>query len=74
MKMKVVDFYKQELVKRGYGSDPAQQAAIDRLQVCQDEWFAYKDVRSNTLKKWCAFLIYLVVFIYGVEWGAENHF
>jgi cell division protein ZapE len=55
MKMKVIDFYKQELVKRGYGSDPAQQAAIDRLQVCQDEWFAYKDVRSNTLKKMVRF-------------------
>jgi cell division protein ZapE len=53
--MKVVDFYKQELVKRGYGSDPAQQAAIDRLQVCQDEWFAYKDVRSNALKKMVRF-------------------
>ena len=53
--MKVIEFYKQELSKRGYGSDPAQQAAIDRLQVCQDEWLSYKEVRSNKLAKMVRF-------------------
>lgn len=49
--MKVTEFYKQELAKRGYGSDSAQQAAIDRLQQCQDDWLAYKEVRSGKLAK-----------------------
>jgi cell division protein ZapE len=53
--IKVVDFYQQQLIKRGYSSDSAQLAVIDRLQVCQDEWFAYKDVRSNTLTKMVRF-------------------
>lgn len=49
--MKVTEFYKEQLVKRGYGTDPAQQAAIDRLQTCQDEWLSYKEVRSGTISK-----------------------
>jgi cell division protein ZapE len=49
--MKVIDFYQQVLIKRGYGSDPAQQAAIDRLQISQDEWQAYKDVRGGPIAK-----------------------
>jgi cell division protein ZapE len=49
--VKVTEFYKQELAKRGYGSDSAQQAAIDRLQKCQDDWLAYKEVRSGKLSK-----------------------
>ena len=53
--MKVTEFYKQELVKRGYGSDAAQQAAIDRLQVCQNEWLSYKEVRSGKLAKMVRF-------------------
>ena len=51
--MKVIDFYQQELIKRGYGSDPAQQAAIDRLQISQDEWQAYKDVWQNNRSNCC---------------------
>jgi cell division protein ZapE len=53
--MKVTEFYKQELVKRGYGSDVAQKAAIDRLQICQDEWLSYKEVRSGKLAKMVRF-------------------
>ena len=49
--MKVTEYYTVELSKRGYGSDPAQQAAIDRLQQCQDEWLSYKEVRSGTFSK-----------------------
>ena len=53
--MKVTEFYQQELAKRGYGSDAAQQAAIDRLQRCQDEWLSYKEVRSGKLAKMVRF-------------------
>ncbi|MBU3600696.1 cell division protein ZapE [Polynucleobacter sp. 30F-ANTBAC] len=53
--MKVTEFYKQELVKRGYGSDAAQNAAIDRLQLCQDQWLSYKEVRSGKLAKMMRF-------------------
>ena len=53
--MKVTEFYQQELAKRGYGSDAAQQAAINRLQRCQDEWLSYKEVRSGKLAKMMRF-------------------
>ena len=53
--MKVTQFYKQELAKRGYGSDAAQQGAIDRLQRCQDEWLSYKEIRSGKISKMMRF-------------------
>jgi len=53
--MKVTQFYEQELAKRGYTSDSAQQTAIDRLQRCQDEWLAYKEVRSGKIAKMVRF-------------------
>jgi len=43
--------YKAELQKRGYRSDPAQLRAVAALQRCADDWTAYKDRRSNRLKK-----------------------
>ena len=49
--MKTIEFYQQELKERGYQSDPAQLRAVERLQECEDEWIAYKEIRSNTLKK-----------------------
>ena len=49
--MKTIEFYQQELKARGYQSDPAQLRAVERLQKCEDEWIAYKEIRSNTLKK-----------------------
>ena len=49
--MKTIEFYQQELKERGYQSDPAQLCAVERLQECEDEWIAYKEIRSNTLKK-----------------------
>ncbi|MDH6155431.1 cell division protein ZapE [Polynucleobacter sphagniphilus] len=49
--MKALEYYHQELKARGYHTDPAQLAAIERLQVCEDEWIAYKEIRSNRLKK-----------------------
>ena len=47
----VRDAYQAELKARGYQSDPAQLRAVDALQRCADDWAAYKDKRSNSLKK-----------------------
>ncbi len=49
--MKVADFYYQECKARGYQPDPAQEQAIVRLQQCEDQWVAYKEIRSNALTK-----------------------
>ena len=49
--MKTIEYYQQELKTRGYQSDPAQLRAVERLQQCEDEWIAYKDIRSSGLKK-----------------------
>ena len=49
--MKTIEYYQQELKTRGYHSDPAQLRAVERLQQCEDEWIAYKEIRSNNLKK-----------------------
>ena len=49
--MKTIEYYHQELEARGYQSDPAQLRAVERLQECEDEWIAYKEIRSNNLKK-----------------------
>ncbi|RXV73659.1 cell division protein ZapE [Burkholderia stabilis] len=49
--MNVTEYYTRELTTRGYQSDPAQRAAVDRLQRCFDEWVEYKARRSNAFKK-----------------------
>jgi len=49
--LKTIEFYQQELKTRGYQCDPAQLLAVERLQECEDEWIAYKEIRSNNLKK-----------------------
>jgi cell division protein ZapE len=43
--------YEAALKERGYTSDPAQERAIDALERCANEWAAYKQKRSNSLKK-----------------------
>jgi cell division protein ZapE len=43
--------YEAELQSRGYTADPAQLRAVDALERCAREWAAYKEKRSNTLKK-----------------------
>ncbi|MFT4196231.1 cell division protein ZapE [Ottowia sp.] len=43
--------YEAELKARGFHSDPAQLRAVEALQRCADDWAAYKDKRSNSLKK-----------------------
>jgi cell division protein ZapE len=47
----VVAAYEQLLINRGYSSDAAQNAAIERLQLMADAWLARKSRRSNPLKK-----------------------
>lgn len=47
----VTELYHQTLAERGYHSDPAQLAAVEVLQRCEDEWVAYVAQRSNRLAK-----------------------
>ncbi|HVE11027.1 MAG TPA: cell division protein ZapE [Paraburkholderia sp.] len=49
--MNVTEYYENELQTRGYQSDPAQRAAVDRLQRCFEEWTAYKARRPNAFMK-----------------------
>ncbi len=49
--MNVRQAYDAELVARGYQSDPAQLRAVDALERCANEWAAFKEQRSNALKK-----------------------
>jgi cell division protein ZapE len=49
--MNVTWLYEQTLKERGYTADAAQLRAVERLQQCHDEWTAYKEKRSNALKK-----------------------
>jgi Predicted ATPase len=49
--MNVREYYEHELAKRGYRPDPAQRAAIDRLQRYYDDWVRFRAMRSNVLKK-----------------------
>ena len=47
----VLKAYETELKTRGYASDPAQLHAVKVLDRCATEWSAYKEKRSNALKK-----------------------
>ena len=49
--MNVREFYEKTLADRGYQSDPAQLAAVDRLQQAFDEWAAYMSRRSSKLRR-----------------------
>lgn len=49
--MTVKQIYEAELASRGYASDPAQLRAIEALERCALEWTAFKEKRSNALKK-----------------------
>ena len=49
--MSVHQNYQKELQNRGYASDPAQLRAVDALERCATEWAAFKEKRSNPLKK-----------------------
>lgn len=49
--MNVREYYHQVLQERGYQSDEAQLAAIDRLQLYYDDWLYFKQARSSPLRK-----------------------
>jgi cell division protein ZapE len=49
--MSVQTQYQQELITRGYTSDPAQLRAVDALERCASEWADFKEQRSNFIKK-----------------------
>ena len=51
MSLSVRQTYDAELKLRGYQSDPAQLRAIDALERCAMEWKAFKEKRSNFVKK-----------------------
>jgi cell division protein ZapE len=50
-KGRVRTVYDLELAARGYSSDPAQLCAVEALERCSREWEAYREQRSNALKK-----------------------
>ncbi|MGB3288441.1 MAG: cell division protein ZapE [Burkholderiaceae bacterium] len=49
--MNVREYYEHTLQERGYRSDEAQLAAIERLQKYFDDWVEFKQARSSTLRK-----------------------
>lgn len=49
--MNVHEYYLHALKERGYQIDPAQQAAIERLQTYYDDWIQFKNARSTRLRK-----------------------
>ena len=49
--MNVKQAYQAELAAKGFQSDPAQLRAVDALDRCAQEWAAYKNQRSNAIKK-----------------------
>ncbi len=49
--MNVQEFYQDALQKRGFQADDAQRIAVERLQLCFDEWVEFKSQRSSTFKR-----------------------
>ncbi|GAA5235052.1 AFG1 family ATPase [Verticiella sediminum] len=49
--MNVVEYYEHALKERGYQPDPAQQAAVQRLQRFYDDWVGFKKKRSSAFKR-----------------------
>ena len=49
--MNVEESYQQAITQRGFTADPAQLAAVAKLQAIFDEWVAYKAQRSTTLRR-----------------------
>lgn len=49
--MNVRDYYQHVLEERGYQADPAQLAAVARLQQAYDEWVGFRAERSSRLKR-----------------------
>lgn len=51
MTMNVREYYEHALAQRGFKTDAAQDAAVDRLQQAYDEWVAYRCQRSSSFKR-----------------------
>jgi len=49
--MTVMEFYAHALSERGFTTDPAQRAAVERLQQSYDAWIAFKSQRSSGFKR-----------------------
>jgi cell division protein ZapE len=49
--MNVREFYQQALAQRGFVTDAAQEAAVDRLQRAYDEWVDYRSQRATPFKR-----------------------
>ena len=49
--MTVTERYREALQKRGYQTDPAQLAAVARLQRLADELEHFRVVRANVVKR-----------------------
>ncbi|MES3022262.1 MAG: cell division protein ZapE [Pseudomonadota bacterium] len=49
--MNVQEFYQHALTQRGFTSDAAQQAAVDRLQLAYEQWVDFRAQRSSVFKR-----------------------
>ena len=49
--MNVREAYEAELKQRGFVADQAQLRAVEALQRCADEWTAFENKRSSTLRR-----------------------
>ncbi|PWF55300.1 cell division protein ZapE [Massilia glaciei] len=49
--MDVQQFYQHALTERGFTSDPAQQRAVDRLQLAHGQWVGFRAQRSSVFKR-----------------------
>ena len=49
--MNVREFYQQALQQRGFSSDPAQEAAVEKLQNVFEQWVDYRARRSTPFKR-----------------------
>ena len=49
--MNVRDYYAQTLLQRGYQSDPAQEAVVERLQQSFDSWVNFRAQRGTRFKR-----------------------
>jgi cell division protein ZapE len=49
--MNVREFYEHALAERGFNADESQRLAIERLQVANDQWLAFKSQRSSKIKR-----------------------
>jgi cell division protein ZapE len=47
----VSQLYEAALTERGFTADPAQLAAVTRLDQCCAEWIEFKEQRSNAIKR-----------------------